>query len=258
MARRLGRCLVAATVSVAAIACSAPADATMPAWILAFEQFMSGLSIQTKQRELSSRQQATATRRAFEAAAGTLVSADTNLEELRARNRFDYASGQGYAACRVTIENAAYSQAGKDARRMTSAIDEADRKWLNDGGDLRDRLGESLALRREFYCSDEERALGWCSSSIGSERGGGYAAGDSDASVFLAQRSYGTEEVLTGADYVDVVAPMPTVDSKAAGVDGAARLIANRRRAAFVSTARSTIFNVVVHGMEGAAPEVDD
>ncbi len=38
---------------------------------------------------------------------------------------------------------------------------------------------------------------------------GGFGAGDSDAAPWLLNRDYGAEEVMTAADYLDVVAPCP-------------------------------------------------
>ena len=144
---------------------------------------------------------------AAEATASTLVSQDNALRLARAQHRYGYDTGTGYAACDVALMTSEESDSYASEVKVRQAFRAADQRWLNGGGDAGERMGISLDQRRTFYCSPSEQETGWCRGA----QPGGFGAGDSDASAWLLNRDYGAEEVMTAADYIDVVAPLPTV-----------------------------------------------
>jgi hypothetical protein len=80
---------------------------------------------------------------------------------------------------------------------------------------------------------------------------GGFGAGDSDASAWLLNRDYGAEEVMTAADYIDVVAPLPTVKPNPSTAEQDAAFVIARRQGAIMSGARAGLVGVLVGGMGG-------
>lgn len=97
------------------------------------------------------------------------------------------------------------------------------------------------------YCSPSEQQTGWCKGA----QPGGYGAGDSDAAPWLFNRNYGAEEVMTAADYLDVVAPLPTVKPNPRTAEEDAALVQARRQGAIMSGARAGLVGVLVGGMGG-------
>ncbi|MBZ6078929.1 hypothetical protein [Microvirga puerhi] len=216
-------------------------------WRVAFEKLVSAVKVETKGSQTASDQQSIAWRKSAEASVSAQVQSDLSAKINEARQRQSYDTGQGYNACRVTGSARALARVDETLETVRQKTGLVDDTWIKSGGDLAGRLADSIDNRLTYYCSREEMAAGICQS----ERPGGYAAGDSDASVFLARRSYGSEEVLTGADYIDVVAPMPTVNVQAQDLAGRAALLNDRRRAALVSGARQALFGILLSGMEG-------
>ena len=101
-------------------------------------------------------------------------------------------------------------------------------------------LSQSLDLRHSFYCTTlEQKRTGWCSTGSAGRQAYGYGAGDSDASIFLLNRSYGAEEAVTAADYLDVMAPLPTVKAKVSTGEEDARRIEALRQGAMMTAARA-------------------
>ncbi|GMA79971.1 hypothetical protein GCM10025880_63880 [Methylorubrum aminovorans] len=92
-----------------------------------------------------------------------------------------------------------------------------------------------------------EQQTGWCKGA----QPGGYGAGDSDAAPWLFNRNYGAEEVMTAADYLDVVAPLPTVKPNPRTAEEDAALVQARREGAIMSGARAGLVGVLVGGMGG-------
>jgi hypothetical protein len=135
-------------------------------------------------------------------------------------------------------------------KKMLSAYRESDKKYLASGGNAAATIKNSLLKRIGHYCTDQEReALGptYCQSTVRSERN----AGDSNAAPFLVNRNYGGAEVVTAGDYIDVLAPLPTITPEAEQIGGQLELMSARVRGAALSASRSAIMRVAVSGMGG-------
>lgn len=72
--------------------------------------------------------------------------------------------------------------------------------------------------------------------------------------MFLLNRSYGSEEAVTAADYLDVAAPLPTVKAKASTAEEDARRIEALRQGAMMTAARAAMMGVIKGGLGGDKP----
>jgi len=218
---------------------------------LSLERLVSGIKIATRQDSASTEQRAMTATKAAEANASAITASDSALRIAQAKHAYSYDTGSGYAACGVSLSIADERSADRSATRVRQAFTQADRTWLREGGDGAERLGASLDLRRSLYCSTAEQTrTGWCRNG---GKAYGYGAGDSDASVFLLNRSYGSEEAVTAADYLDVAAPLPTV-KKAATAEEDARRLEAPRQGAMMTAARAAMMGVVKGGLGGDKP----
>ena len=245
-----------AVLSLALVAAFAPASAYAQGfgadWALSVERLLSGFKVVARQTSAGAEQDVTVASKAAEANASAITSSDNALRIALVKHAYGYDSGSGYSACGVSLSIADEARANVSATRVGRAFREADRAWFRDGGDGAARLGASLDLRRGFYCTTAERkATGWCGKVTGTHQFYGYGAGDSDASVFLLNRSYGPEEAVTAADYLDVVAPLPPVKASVMSAEDAARRLQALRQGAMMSAARAAMVGVVKGGLGG-------
>ncbi|MGN7126785.1 hypothetical protein [Methylorubrum thiocyanatum] len=225
----------------------APATAFSPQWEYSLQRLLSGMRVSGAQSSTASQQITAGYKAAAEAAAATVTSQDNALRLARAQHAYGFDTGTGYAACTVSLGISQERDAEASATRVRQAFRQADARWLTAGGDAAQRSGDTLELRRSLYCSPSEKETGWCDGT----RAGGFGAGDSDAAPWLLNRSYGAEEVMTAADYLDVAAPLPTVRPNPASAEDDLALIRARRVGAIMSGARATLIGVVAGGMGG-------
>lgn len=222
-------------------------------WMLSLERLVSGVKVATRQASATTEQAGTTTSKASEANATGINSSDTALRIANAKQNYGYDTGTGYSACGVSLSIADARNADRSSTAVRQAFTQADRIWLQQGGNGAERIGASLDLRRTFYCTTaEQQRTGWCST--GGSRAYGYGAGDSDASVFLLNRSYGSEEAMTAADYLDTMAPLPTVKAKAATAEEDARRIEALRQGAMLTASRASMMGVIKGGLGGDRP----
>ena len=216
-------------------------------WYASLVRLLSGLRIDASQTTTTADQTSTAVKSSASAAASTVAATRQGLLVAKARHDYSYETGTGYAACTVSLGLTDERDAGVSAATVMAAFGAADRSWLQSGGDGAARLRASLDLRKTLYCSEAERTAGVCSGS-GS---GGYGAGDSDASPWLDSRNYGAEEITTAGDFLDVIAPLPTIEPAASTAVDQTRLVENRRGGALLSGARAALMTVIVAGTAG-------
>lgn len=241
--------LVAGAALSIALVAPAPARAQglFPQWELSLQRLLSGMKVSGAQSSTTALQTTNAHKASAEAAASTLVSQDNALRLAQAQHEYGFDTGTGYAACTVALGLSQESDSYASAEKVRQAFRSADQRWLTGGGDAAARMGATLDQRRTFYCSPSEQATGWCSGS----RPGGYGAGDSDTAPWLFNRNYGAEEVMTAADYLDVVAPLPSVKPNPTTAEQDAALVQARRDGAIMSGARAGLVGVLVGGMGG-------
>ena len=239
--------LPACTALGLALASPAQAQGLFPQWEISLQRLLSGLKVSGAQSSATALQTTNGHKAAAEAAASTLVSQDNALRLARAQHQYGFDTGTGYAACTLALGLSDERDSASSATKVRQAFRQADQRWLTSGGDAAERSGVSLDQRRTFYCSPSEQATGWC---IGAKPGG-FGAGDSDAAPWLLNRDYGAEEVMTAADYLDVVAPLPTVKPNPTTAEEDAALVMARRQGAIMSGARASLVGVLVGGMGG-------
>lgn len=214
-------------------------------WYASLIRLLSGLRVDASQTTTTAGQTSTAVTQSARAAASTVTTAQQSLLIAKAQHDYGYETGTGYAACTVSLGLTDERDASVSATAVMTAFGAADRTWLQSGGDGAARLRTSLDLRKDLYCSATERTAGVCSGS------GGYGAGDSDASPWLYSRNYGAEEITTAGDFLDVIAPLPTIEPAAAHAVDQTRLVQNRRDGAILSGARAALMVVITAGTSG-------
>ncbi|RVU18418.1 hypothetical protein [Methylobacterium oryzihabitans] len=239
--------LPAGVVVAVALASPAQAQGLFPQWEISLQRMISAMKVSGAQSSATALQTTNGHKAAAEAAASTLVSQDNALRLARAQHQYGYDTGTGYAACDVSLAIRQERDSHASAERVRQSFRQADQRWLTSGGDAAERMGITLEQRRTFYCSPSEQATGWCSGA----KQGGFGAGDSDAAPWLLNRDYGAEEVMTAADYLDVVAPLPTVKPNPTTVEDDAALVMARRYGAIMSGARASLVGVILGGMGG-------
>lgn len=261
MTCRLAPGLLAAALAVAGPTTPASAQASAAAasvqWDAFYQLLVSALRVDTGQRSADGAQVGTAFRSGAQAAASAVDQQQQALQVVRAQSRYAYESGQGYRACMVAPGVAGIGRAMAQRDVYAGSLAARDDRWFEEGGDARVPFSGLLGLRRAVYCSPAERAAlgGWCNPDLGRGRGG-YPAGNSNAGIFLLNRSYGAEEAMTASDYVDTVAPLPTVPPPpppGGGEAGGARVRAIHA-GAFVSAARANLAQVVLDGLQDTRP----
>lgn len=242
------RSLRAAILLGTSVMAAPPASALMIGpWEISLERLVSGFAVAGKQDSAAATQKTNAATTAARAAASSLVAAKQAIRVANAAHEYGFETGTGYSACTVNLQ-LADERASHDAAAVARTSQQrADDAWLIHGGDAGDRAGASLKLRQSFYCSPaQQQATEWCTGT------GGYGAGDSNAGIFMLNRDYGAEEVMTAADYLDVIAPLPTIRTDTTSAEARARLVEARRRGAILSGARAAAWTVVLDGMGGS------
>jgi hypothetical protein len=244
---RLHLLLPASAVLAAALASPVQAQGILPQWEISLQRLLSGMKVSGVQSSATALQTTNGHKAAAEATASTLVSQDNALRLARAQHQYGYDTGTGYAACTLALGLSQERDSAASATKVRQAFRSADQRWMTNGGDAAERTGATLEQRRTFYCSPSEQDTGWCTGA----KPGGFGAGDSDAAPWLFNRDYGGEEVMTAADYLDVVAPLPTVKPNPATAEEDAALVRALRHGAIMSSARASLVGVIVGGMGG-------
>ncbi len=244
------RLVPAAVLMGSAVMAASPASALMIGpWEISLERLVSGFAVAGKQDSAAATQNANAASKSAQAAASSLLAGKQAIRVAKAAHEYGFETGSGYAACTVNLQLAGERASHDAAAVARTSQQRADDAWLIHGGDAGDRAGASLKLRQSFYCSPaQQQATEWCTGT------GGYGAGDSNAGIFMLNRDYGAEEVMTAADYLDVIAPLPTIRTDATSAEARAQLVEARRRGAILSGARAATWTVVLDGM-GGSPE---
>ena len=219
----------------------------MSMWQLNFKALISALKVDSNILENSSNQELQITKSANEASISAKIQSEKNLAIYKATNDKSYLTGQGYNACRVVASNMISSDTEVASDKVRIAAKKIDEKWITQGSDASSFISASLENRKQYYCSPDERSINLCSST----RTQGFSAGDSDASIWLKNRSYGSEELATAADFIDVAAPMPTISNAGKNTQNTIEKIDVKRKAAFVSGARQVLYAIAIDGMEG-------
>lgn len=233
------------------MASPAAAQVGLATWQASAEQLLSALKVGTKQIGTSKSTTGVTEVKAQEALASSLTSQKLNDAEQKARSKLGQDTGQGWGVCASKYPMQSYATAETSSAKVAKALGEADETWLKSGGDAALRAADLQDARRTFYCTAEERQnLSWCKGT----GAGGIPAGDTNAAAFMLRRDAGPEEALTAADYIDTLAPLPTVPAQARNAEEAVHQLEARRKGALLSAARSGMFSVVA-GVVGGDTE---
>ena len=235
-------------------AAQASSAAASVQWDAVYQVLVSALRTNAGQRAASGDQVATAARSAFEASASAIEQQQVAEQIARAKSRYAYETGQGYRACMVAPGAAGIGRAMAQRDVYARSLEARDEQWFSGGGDPRASFTGLIGLRRSVYCSPSERAslAGWCDPGLAASAAG-YPAGNSDAGVFLFNRGYGAEEAMTALDYVDTVAPLPSIPPPGGAEAGGGRLRAIQA-GAYVGAARANLGKVVLDGLQDTRP----
>lgn len=216
---------------------------------LVWRQLLSSMAVNTSQTATSGNQVATAALKSAEANASAVARFDSRFGVSQAANKYVVGRDQTSAACGpVELRRMAQETLTRN-RQIGSVVAEADQAFMANGGDA--AAVQSLLNRRraEFYCSQEEFDAGLCSALAGVGYNTGAKAGDTNASIFMNGGATGAEEAATGLDYIDRVAPLPTVVRKTGAASAISRIIA-LKQAAERSMAREIISGSIMEGLE--------
>lgn len=246
-------------ISLVVVVCTASSasaqafDDALAQWQAFFEQLQSAVRVDTSQVAADAEREAAATLKSLEGATNAIIAHDVRLSSLAKAQAYVQGRDQGMRACLTADGFATAKNSEAPQTTVREALGEAEREWLVSGGEMLEFVTEGLARRREFYCSSGEQAAGYCDPGAGETFGASYVAGDSDASIWMGNRVYGTEEVMVAMDFMDVAAPMPTVpfsdDINTAGE--AALATRARMKGARMSLARNVLAGIILNGMAG-------
>lgn len=244
------RTIAAAALVVGAAVWAGPARAQADLAVLAAsaEQFLSALKVSTAQLSGSGEVKRTAEVQARTGLAATLGAQTQANAVAAARSTYGADTGQGFGVCSTPVALASLKIAENSASKVGAAFGNADHQWLSGGGDAAERAAGLQKLRQTIYCTAEERAsTGWCTGPAK----GTIPAGDTNAAVFMLKQDLGPEEAATAADYIDVLAPLPSVARSPSTADEQIARSYARRQGAFTTGARDTMFSVVYRGLGG-------
>lgn len=216
---------------------------------LVWRQLLSSVAVKTSQTSASGNQVAGTALKSAEANATAVAQFETRHGISEAAKTFLTGRDQTRAACGPVEVRQMASAALARNREVGSVIADADQAFLSSGRDAAMVQSALNRRRAEFYCSGEEFDAGLCSALAGIGYNTGPKAGDTNAAVFMDGGASGAEEVATGLDFIDRVAPLPTVDQGSNAGSAIARLIA-LKQGAERSMAREIISGSIMEGLE--------
>lgn len=224
-------------------------------WFANTQRAISGLAVSTKQRSVSAEQISATELSAFKAAARTIVEFEANLEVARAKNEFSSPLTSGASLCSAADVGVSHKRAEGVANIVREGVEAAGIAWRQNGGDAAEQYSFALEMRQQVYCSNAEFEADLCGTNSGSSNeSASPPAGDTNASDWLLNRSYGSAEAVNGVNYIDTVTAFPTVfppDEAATDVDKAIRNLNALQEMASLSIARGALADVLARGLEG-------
>ena len=241
-----GGCVLAACVSPAV---SQQFQPEMTKLNLIWQRLMSAVAIKTSQTANSGNQVGSTALKAAEANATAISQFEVRYAVSEAANKYGLGRDQNNTACAPVELRLMAQEAEQRNKDVKSVIADADQAFLANNGDAVDVQATLTRRRAEFYCSGEEFDGGLCAAFAGVGYNTGAKAGDTNASVWMNGGAAGAEEVATGLDFLDRVAPLPTVVAKTGAESAISRIIA-LRQASERSMAREIISDTIMEGLQ--------
>lgn len=214
-----------------------------------FAQLLSSLGIKARQISTDSNQLGTVALKTSEAFASAVTSTMSRLSSLDSVNDSVLGRDQSAAACNVTDMRELAYQARERERGLSEIIGEVQSDWIEENRDAAATGRELNIARQQYYCSDEEFEAGLCAQLVGKAYNTGASAGNSNAGVFMDGGALGPEEAATGYDFIDHVAPLPTMD-EAVDIESSVRRRLALRKTAEISMARTLLSGSVMGGLQ--------
>ncbi|KPN62928.1 hypothetical protein AKJ29_01930 [Aliiroseovarius crassostreae] len=253
--RTTGWLVVALTIGAPSASSAQALGPAIAAWFTNTERAISGLAVSTKQRSVSAEQISATETSSFKAAARTIVEFETNLAVARATNEYSSPLTSGASLCGAADVGVSHQRAKDVADIVREGVETAGVAWRENGGDAAEQFSFALEMRQQVYCSNAEFEAGLCGTNSGaSNEAASPPAGDTNASDWLLNRSYGSAEAVNGVNYIDTVTAFPTMfppDEAAADVDKAIRNLNALQEMASLSIARGALADVLARGLEG-------
>ena len=218
-------------------------------WQLTFEKLMSSLSIKARQIGSSGNQVAVTAIKTSEAQAAAIASVATRLRTVNGATDYLIGRDQNNTACSVTAVRALAYGAGDKIDTLMGAANQAEEDWVTNNRSAEQALMELNNQRQNYYCPEEEFAAGLCGQLAGLTYNTGVGAGDTTASVFMDGNARGAEELSIGMDFIDRLAPLPTIPEKR-NLETAMSRVAAVKQSASVSMARMLLAGSVFEGVE--------
>ena len=234
-------------IAVLILSCSSQPSFAFVEWQITLQRLVSALKVSGTQDKTASEQKTNANKQIHESAISTIVAGLQNIQVAAIKQNYSFETGTGYNACTTSLHLKEERNTAKTVETVFEAFSKQEREWFQNASDGVERLGASLQLRRNLYCSMEEKAKNICKG----EQSGSYGSGDSDASIWMLSRNFGGEELLVAMDYLDVIAPLPSINKNPDTAGDDIQAIANIRKAALLSGARANMMSFITGGMGG-------
>lgn len=216
---------------------------------LTFSRLMSSLRIKAQQVGSSGRQVAVTSMKSSEAHASAITTVAQRLSVLNGATDYGLGRDQSDVACSVTNMRAMAAQTGDRVNALLDAANVAEQEWVAQNRSATETQVELTNQRQNYYCPEEEFAAGLCGQLAGQSYNTGVGAGDTNASVFMDGNAGGAEEIAVGMDFVDRIAPLPTIVENQ-NLETAVQRVVAIRKSASISMARTLLAGSVFEGIE--------
>lgn len=216
---------------------------------LTFENLMSALSIKARQISTTGRQVGVTALKTSEAQASAIATVGTRLRTVNGATDYGLGRDQNNTACSVTTMRSLARESSGKIDALMQAANAVEQDWVSSNRSAEQTLVELSNQRQNYYCPEEEFAAGLCGQLAGVNYNTGVTAGDTNASVFMDGNARGAEEIAVGMDFIDRVAPLPSIPERRDLESAVSRVIAVRQSAS-VSMARTLLAGSVFEGVE--------
>lgn len=247
--RVIGLALVLSSAGPGSVVAQAAYNAEATRLELTFERLMSSLGIKTRQIGTTGNQIGVTAMKSNEAQASAIATVGVRLRTVNGTNDYALGRDQNNTACSVTTMRSMARGADAKVDALMSAANQIEEDWVSSNRSAEEAMIELTNQRQNYYCPEEEFAAGLCGQLAGVNYNTGVGAGDTNASVFMDGNARGAEEIAVSMDFIDRVAPLPTIPERKDLETAVSRVIAVRESAS-ISMARMLLAGSVFEGVE--------
>lgn len=216
---------------------------------LTFQNLMSALSIKARQISTTGRQVGVTALKTSEAQASAIATVDARLRTVNGATDYGLGRDQNDTACSVTAMRSLARESSSKVDALMDAANSVEQDWISSNRSAEQALIELSNQRQNYYCPEEEFAAGLCGQLAGVNYNTGVGAGDTNAAVFMDGNASGAEEISISMDFIDRVAPLPTIPERR-DLESAVKRVIAVRESASISMARTLLAGSVFEGVE--------